>query len=74
MTQQPKIKTRNLTKVFGPRPERAIAHMKSGGSKIEAQERFGNAVGVYDVSLDIYDGEIFVLMGPAAASRRCCAC
>lgn len=64
-----KIATRNLTKVFGPRPERAIEHIRAGGSKLEAQERLGNAIGVYDVSLDIREGETFVLMGLSGSGK-----
>lgn len=64
-----KIATRNLTKIFGPRPERAIEHIRAGGSKLEAQERLGNAIGVYDVSLDIREGETFVLMGLSGSGK-----
>lgn len=64
-----KIATRKLTKVFGPRPERALAHVRGGGSKLEAQERFGNAIGVLDVDLDIHEGETFVLMGLSGSGK-----
>ncbi len=69
MDRKPKIRTRNLSKVFGPRPERAFTFLKEGGSKLEAQEKLGLAVGVYDVSLDIYEGETFVLMGLSGSGK-----
>jgi putrescine transport system ATP-binding protein len=38
-------------------------------------KKFGDFVAVHDVSLKIYRGEIFCLLGgPAAARPRCCAC
>lgn len=63
------LATENLSKVFGPRPEAALEFMRGGGSKAEAQERSGNAVGVYDVSLEINEGETFVLMGLSGSGK-----
>ena len=41
----------------------------------EVTKKFGDFTAVDDVSLDIYKGELFCLLGDrAAASRRCCAC
>jgi glycine betaine/proline transport system ATP-binding protein len=64
-----KLATENLSKVFGPRPERALQFLKQGGSKAEAQDRFKLAVGVYDVSLEINEGETFVLMGLSGSGK-----
>ena len=63
------LATEHLSKVFGPRPEAALEFMRKGGSKAEAQARFGNAVGVYDVSLEINEGETFVLMGLSGSGK-----
>ncbi len=64
-----KITCRNLTKVFGGRPERVLEFLERGGTKEEAQARFGNAVGVYGVDLDIRAGETFVLMGLSGSGK-----
>ncbi len=64
-----KIETRKLSKLFGPRPERAIEHIRSGGSKQEAQERFGVAIGCFEVDLKIHAGETFVLMGLSGSGK-----
>jgi glycine betaine/proline transport system ATP-binding protein len=64
-----KLATENLSKIFGPRPERALQFLERGGSKAEAQERFKLAVGVYDVSLQIREGETFVLMGLSGSGK-----
>src|SRR5690606_5659481 len=64
-----KIAVRNLYKVFGPQPERAIKMLEGGAGKRDVQERLGNAVGVHDVSLDILEGETFVLMGLSGSGK-----
>lgn len=43
--------------------------IRQGGSKADAQAKFGNAVGVYDVSLEINEGETFVLMGLSGSGK-----
>src|SRR5690625_387286 len=63
------LATEGLSKVFGPRPGAALDFMYQGGSKAEAQARFGNAVGVFDVSLEINEGETFVLMGLSGSGK-----
>lgn len=64
-----KLVTENLSKIFGPRPERVLEFLRSGGTKAEAQERFNAAVGVHDVSLEINEGETFVLMGLSGSGK-----
>ena len=64
-----KLSTVNLSKVFGPRPERALDFLAGGGTKAEAQKRLGLAVGVHDVSLEINEGETFVLMGLSGSGK-----
>ena len=63
------IATEGLSKVFGPRPEAALEFIRQGGSKADAQAQFGNAVGVFDVSLEIHEGETFVLMGLSGSGK-----
>lgn len=63
------IATQGLSKVFGPRPEAALEFIRQGGSKADAQAKFGNAVGVFDVSLEIHEGETFVLMGLSGSGK-----
>ncbi len=63
-----KLATRNLSKVFGPRPERALEILRQGGSKADAQ-KIGAAVGVYDANLNIREGETFVLMGLSGSGK-----
>lgn len=64
-----KLAVRHLFKVFGSHPERAVALLGEGATKREVQEQLGNAVGVHDVSLDVYSGETFVLMGLSGSGK-----
>lgn len=64
-----KLVTENLSKIFGPRPERVLEFLENGGTKAEAQKRFNAAVGVHDVSLEINEGETFVLMGLSGSGK-----
>ena len=64
-----KLAVRDLYKVFGPNPDRAVALLEAGASKRAVQDELGLAVGVADVSLDIKAGETFVLMGLSGSGK-----
>ena len=64
-----KLAVRDLYKVFGPNPARAVALLEAGASKRAVQDELGLAVGVADVSLDIKAGETFVLMGLSGSGK-----
>lgn len=59
----------NVSKVFGQRPERAFKLLEKGISKNEVQEKTGLIVGVYDISLEIKSGEVFVIMGLSGSGK-----
>lgn len=67
-TRPVKLAARNLSKVFGPRPERALEILKRGGTKADAQ-KVGAAVGVFDANIEIREGETFVLMGLSGSGK-----
>ncbi|HII06125.1 MAG TPA: glycine betaine/L-proline ABC transporter ATP-binding protein [Methanotrichaceae archaeon] len=64
-----KVKVRNLSMIFGERPEEALQYLKEGLTKDEIFERTGQIVGVYDASFDVAKGEIFVLMGLSGSGK-----
>lgn len=66
---KPKIRLRNVFKVFGERPEKALELLRSGKSKSEIHAATGCAIGVNDASFDIHEGEIFVIMGLSGSGK-----
>lgn len=67
MTTQ--IKLEHVSKIFGPKPKSVIPMIKQGMSKEEILEKTGHTVGVYDASLEIEKGEIFVIMGLSGSGK-----
>ena len=59
----PKIVIRNLYKIFGQSPHKAMSLLNSGKTKEEIYEATGLTVGVQDASFEVEKGEIFVVMG-----------
>lgn len=66
---QPRIKLEGVSKVFGRQSQRALESLKKGKSKLEVQSEFSAVVGAYDVSLEIMNGEIFVIMGLSGSGK-----
>lgn len=64
-----KISIRNVFKVFGDRPEKAIELLKAGRTKSEIHAATGCTIGVKDASFDILAGEIFVIMGLSGSGK-----
>lgn len=64
-----KIKVENLTKIFGRHPKSALKRVKNGESKDKILKETGSTVGVYDVSFDVQEGEIFVIMGLSGSGK-----
>lgn len=63
------LTVRNLSKIFGPKPERAAELVRQGLGRDEVFERTGNMVAVNDVSLSVKAGEIFVIMGLSGSGK-----
>ncbi len=66
---EPKIRIKNVSRIFGRSARRALRQLDAGVGKKEVQEETGVVVGVHDVSLDIYPGEIFVIMGLSGSGK-----
>ncbi|MDP3977832.1 MAG: glycine betaine/L-proline ABC transporter ATP-binding protein [Pseudomonas sp.] len=67
--QSGKIVVENLYKVFGNKPQEAIAQSKQGWSKDKVLAETGAVIGVSDVSFSVEEGEIFVLMGLSGSGK-----
>jgi len=64
-----KIAVRNLFKIFGQRPGKAMSLLRQGLPKDEIFARTGQSVGVQDASFEIEAGEIFVIMGLSGSGK-----
>ncbi len=64
-----KVKVENLFKIFGRNPRVAYKLLKEGISKDDILKKTGQTVGVNNVSFDVKDGEIFVIMGLSGSGK-----
>lgn len=64
-----KVVVRSLYKVFGPRPQQAMALLDQGLDKDEIFRRTGQVVGVQNASFSVREGEVFVLMGLSGSGK-----
>lgn len=65
-----KIHVNNLIKIFGPSPRgRALRMLKDGVGKDEILEKTGHIVGVNQVSFQVNQGDIFVVMGLSGSGK-----
>ena len=64
-----KIEVKNLTKIFGKKPEKAIPLLEEGYSKDEILDKTGNTVGVNSVDFSVEENEIFVIMGLSGSGK-----
>lgn len=66
-TGQPVIRAENVYKIFGRRPETVVEKMKAGATRQDVEAE-GTAA-VIDASFDVYEGEIFVVMGLSGSGK-----
>ena len=64
-----KIWCRNLWKVFGPRPDAIIDAASAGSTKEQILEETGHVIAVKDVSFEVKENEIFVVMGLSGSGK-----
>ncbi|MDA3971348.1 MAG: glycine betaine/L-proline ABC transporter ATP-binding protein [Desulfobulbaceae bacterium] len=64
-----KIKIKNVTKVFGKHPEKALKLLDEGMSKDEIFQKTGQAVGLNNVNFNVREGEILVVMGLSGSGK-----
>jgi glycine betaine/proline transport system ATP-binding protein len=64
-----KLVVRDLTKIFGGRPQEALELLRQGLSKEVIFQRTHQTVGVDHASFEIHDGEIFVIMGLSGSGK-----
>lgn len=67
--QKPKLVISSLYKIFGKRPKAALSLLEMGRSKEEILEETGQTVGLQAIDLEIFEGEIFVIMGLSGSGK-----
>lgn len=68
-TSKKKIEVKQATKIFGKHTKRAAQLLQEGKTKKEILKETGATVGVNKASFDVYEGEIFVIMGLSGSGK-----
>ncbi|WP_068310628.1 quaternary amine ABC transporter ATP-binding protein [Polycladidibacter hongkongensis] len=63
------IQVKNITKIFGPTPQKVLPLVKNGMGKEQLLAETGHTLGLHEVSLNIEKGEIFVIMGLSGSGK-----
>lgn len=69
MSRKVKIEIKNITKIFGKNPQKVLSLLEKGLSKHEIYEKTKQNVGLNGISFEVYEGEIFVIMGLSGSGK-----
>jgi glycine betaine/proline transport system ATP-binding protein len=69
MISTPKIRVRNLYKIFGRKTKDALTMARNGESRAEIKEKNNGLTALRDISFDVNKGEIFVIMGLSGCGK-----
>ncbi|MFC4410147.1 glycine betaine/L-proline ABC transporter ATP-binding protein [Chungangia koreensis] len=64
-----KIEVLQASKIFGKNRRKATQMISDGKTKAEILKQTGATVGVKNASFDVYDGEVFVIMGLSGSGK-----
>nr|WP_298415117.1 glycine betaine/L-proline ABC transporter ATP-binding protein [uncultured Halomonas sp.] len=68
-TENIKIRVRGLSKVFGSHPKRALELRDKGKKRAEILEKTGQTLGLSNISFDVKEGELLVIMGLSGSGK-----
>lgn len=68
-TPRVKISCKNVWKVFGSSSQQALGLIKETMTKEEILEKTGHVVAMKKVSFDVFEGEVFVVMGLSGSGK-----
>jgi glycine betaine/proline transport system ATP-binding protein len=68
-TSPPVIRAEGIWKVFGPHPGKLVGSPDADLPRGELREKTGCVVAVKDVSLEVWQGEVFVVMGLSGSGK-----
>jgi glycine betaine/proline transport system ATP-binding protein len=69
MTAVPAVRFKDVDIIFGDRRKEALELLDAGGTRAEISDRCGAVLGVAGATLDVAEGEIFVLMGLSGSGK-----
>ena len=69
MSEKIKIEIKNLIKIFGKNPQEVLSLLQEGRTKNEIFEKTKQTVGLNNININVYEGEIFVLMGLSGSGK-----
>lgn len=69
LSSRAKITIENLVKIYGKNPAHALKLFQEGGNRDEILQATGHVLGVANVSLDVREGELFVIMGLSGSGK-----
>ncbi len=69
MEKQKSISIRNLYKIFGGNPASMLEHVHQGMSKRELLHQHDHVLGLSDINIDMYAGDITVIMGLSGSGK-----
>src|SRR5690625_1271649 len=64
-----KIRVRQLSKVFGNQPKKALEMRNQGLKRPEILEKTGQTLGLSNIDFDVYEGELLVIMGLSGSGK-----
>jgi glycine betaine/proline transport system ATP-binding protein len=64
-----KVRVEHVSKIFGDAPKAALEHLGRGAPKEQIYAETGSVVAVSDVSFEVGQGEIFVVMGLSGSGK-----
>ncbi len=68
-TGEPLVQAGGVWKIFGPRADRIIGTPDADLPRAELREKTGCTIAVRDVSIEIWPGEVFVVMGLSGSGK-----
>ena len=69
MKRNIKIVIRNLYKIFGSDPQKALAYIHAGMSKSELLEKHNHVLGLENINIEMREGEVTVIMGLSGSGK-----
>lgn len=64
-----KVAIQHVSKIFGPRPKEQLHYLEGDVTRETFAEKTGHSIGIRDVSLEVKEGEIFVIMGLSGSGK-----